>query len=1369
MVGSDVFICYKKSMNRPPLLCYKPSIMGRFPLEDYPHYPLPESVALFCFPMGATIECWPKRAQQPKPIFSTFVLTSDSAEKVYCAAVTFYEKYNDSGLNEDELKHLTFCTEEDRETKSLHRIKSICILSRWPFFDTFERFLLFLHKTYAISANTPQKIPLERYISNFMLEIPFPLPNRPKIMVQLGINTEETLLISHPPDYMPLAMTGASFTQMLRNLGPENCLHVLLFALTEQKILLHSLRPDVLTSVAEAVVTMIFPFHWQCPYIPMCPIVLSDVLNAPMPFLVGVDSRYFDHFEPPIDVASVDLDTNSIYLSENKRLLNPKLMPKKATRILKNTLEKLFERLLRPTAATNGAYSSTQKSKNVFSDSMKTKKAERVIEMEIQEAFIRFMASILRNFRSYLLPITRAPTVGATDPSSLFDMQGFLKSRDKTYQKFYSLLMRTQMFTRFIEERSFVSDKNISLAFFDECSEKLESLGDGLDSSSLKLLDFGDYLHNDQTVFIPPPEPITPDDEFTYQEFGPLNSQLFHKNPTFSTLSRIGSLMNDSEIGLSENSSLAPSSPISKRTKQEIRAALKIARKHAESPMSWTKCLLSYCYSLWFIHLPAFVRANPSHKPKPLSIAFEVLLRMQSLHFHPPDEVCYRVMMLLCGIYSEPVLAVKVLFEMKANNVTPNAITYGYYNKAVLESKWPTGDTTATLMWNKLRNVIAGVAQFRQNTHLRAAADEDDDAAPVENDKLNFIKTNSIQSSSGPSDCGYITNSESISSETIPTVNKIVKDFKQSDAFRERTRSIVKKSNSKLNCVHDFDSAAGLLMTTDLSKFVDTVDGDKGAKRRHKSAEYNVNQINSDLINLSVSSPKPYLRSNSFGNDAQIIQKLKSTPLMEERQKKEDRTKPSKDMDMHLKNNSEFKRFGGLSRCAEHPEEEQEAEEIEGEKEIVKEWQNNLNNLETNTKTNETKVESVAPKSLNKSSETLDSNQSNDSSDKNKDIKNIKEKDGLSSFSPFKDAIMNMEIFSPDGKVASTLRSSFRMASRFTKTSTPSKPQISRSSTFHESNHSNSEKALNKIGSFFRRDSQKSSESASYLRNLTRSATLPPVSPSKLSDTKLDDKFDAIDATPTERHDNQSNESQEDIVMEGENSRDNSLLNLSSQWTNRIAASKHSEYVYTTLKSAANNMATRFSGLKSSLAQSTSSATNSPSKLNASNTSAVMTGVATGTANLLTQWASLVADKFPSNFIMEDDDCSSNNSFDMRRNSFASEDEISERSRDGSLGRNFTGFGINSSNSPLFDLLEKHYSTPLEPSLPSKICLEIFITSCSRCYTCFALLYDEEIMEGWTPDDSNLNTNCTFCSTKFVPLLTITIKVSQCFENSHSD
>lgn len=48
---------------------------------------------------------------------------------------------------------------------------------------------------------------------------------------------------------------------------------------------------------------------------------------------------------------------------------------------------------------------------------------------------------------------------------------------------------------------------------------------------------------------------------------------------------------------------------------------------------------------------------------------------------HVRLQVCYRVLMQLCGQYGQPVLAVRVLFEMKKAGVHPNAITYGYYNK----------------------------------------------------------------------------------------------------------------------------------------------------------------------------------------------------------------------------------------------------------------------------------------------------------------------------------------------------------------------------------------------------------------------------------------------------------------------------------------------------------------------------------------------------------------------------------------------------------------------------------------------------------------------------------------------------------------
>ena len=75
MTGSDVYICYKKSMNRADLISYKPTVLSRYPLRNNALYALEETVALFCLPMGANLECWPATSARASSVTSSFVLT----------------------------------------------------------------------------------------------------------------------------------------------------------------------------------------------------------------------------------------------------------------------------------------------------------------------------------------------------------------------------------------------------------------------------------------------------------------------------------------------------------------------------------------------------------------------------------------------------------------------------------------------------------------------------------------------------------------------------------------------------------------------------------------------------------------------------------------------------------------------------------------------------------------------------------------------------------------------------------------------------------------------------------------------------------------------------------------------------------------------------------------------------------------------------------------------------------------------------------------------------------------------------------------------------------------------------------------------
>uniref|UniRef100_A0A8B9MQT6 DENN domain containing 4A n=1 Tax=Accipiter nisus TaxID=211598 RepID=A0A8B9MQT6_9AVES len=879
MWGSAVYLCYKKSVAKTNTISYKAGLICRYPEEDYESFPLPESVPLFCLPMGATIECWPSNSKYPLPVFSTFVLTGASAEKVYGAAIQFYELYPEENLTEKQKSQLGLAAAVEGKSDTCRTVqtnKCICLLSHWPFFDAFKKFLTFLYR-YSISG--PHVLPIEKHISHFMHKVPFPSPQRPRILVQLS--PHDNLILSQPVS-SPLPLSGGKFSTLLQNLGPENAVTLLVFAVTEHKILIHSLRPSVLTSVTEALVSMIFPFHWPCPYIPLCPLALADVLSAPCPFIVGIDSRYFDLYDPPPDVSCVDLDTNTISQTGDKKAIAWKILPKKPCKNLMNTLSNLYHQLAelqqRPR---EDALMELAMNDYDFNSGKKL----HLLDLEIQEAFLCFMASILKGYRSYLRPITEAPSETATDASSLFELQGFLKSRDRSHQKFYTLMTKTQMFIRFIEECSFVSDKDASLAFFDDCVDKVDMDRTG----ETRLIELDESYKSEHTVFITPPEiPHLPNGEehplqYSYNGFPVLKLDLFERPEGFLTAP-------NNKLSSKASSPNSPS-PMFRRTKQEIKSAHKIAKKYSSIPQMWSRCLLRHCYGLWFICLPAYVKVCHS-KVRALRTAYDVLQKMHTKKIDPPDEVCYRVLMQLCGQYGQPVLAVRVLFEMQKAGVDPNAITYGYYNKAVLESTWPSSNRGGYFLWMKIRNVVLGIAQFKKalkklpasTSHTaipgrvftsfsffifmlirkvfeKAFCCEFGDKTVLEGGKKSSLSE--VESAKGSGDC-------------LPKLNY------QNSSNAKAASSIVRlNARNKAPCFLCFsESSVGLLFT---SSFEDASEAEviksKSLRKRHKSAvepdlreipwEGRSRNLSGDgLVGLMIN------RINQEANPGEIVEKL---------------------------------------------------------------------------------------------------------------------------------------------------------------------------------------------------------------------------------------------------------------------------------------------------------------------------------------------------------------------------------------------------------------------------------------------------------------------------------------------------------------
>ncbi|NXG33001.1 MYCPP protein, partial [Dromaius novaehollandiae] len=1324
MWGSAVYLCYKKSVAKTNTISYKAGLICRYPEEDYESFPLPESVPLFCLPMGATIECWPSNSKYPLPVFSTFVLTGASAEKVYGAAIQFYELYPEENLTEKQKSQLGLAAAVEGKSDACRTVqtnKCICLLSHWPFFDAFKKFLTFLYR-YSISG--PHVLPIEKHISHFMHKVPFPSPQRPRILVQLS--PHDNLILSQPVS-SPLPLSGGRFSTLLQNLGPENAVTLLVFAVTEHKILIHSLRPSVLTSVTEALVSMIFPFHWPCPYIPLCPLALADVLSAPCPFIVGIDSRYFDLYDPPPDVSCVDLDTNTISQTGDKKAVAWKILPKKPCKNLMNTLSNLYQQLAelqqRPR---EDALMELAMNDYDFNSGKKL----HLLDLEIQEAFLCFMASILKGYRSYLRPITEAPSETATDASSLFELQGFLKSRDRSHQKFYTLMTKTQMFIRFIEECSFVSDKDASLAFFDDCVDKVDMDKTG----ETRLIELDESYKSEHTVFITPPEiPHLPNGEehplqYSYSGFPVLKLDLFERPQVFLTAP-------NNKLSSKASSPNSPS-PMFRRTKQEIKSAHKIAKKYSSIPQLWSRCLLRHCYGLWFICLPAYVKVCHS-KVRALRTAYDVLQKMHTKKIDPPDEVCYRVLMQLCGQYGQPVLAVRVLFEMQKAGVDPNAITYGYYNKAVLESTWPSSNRGGYFLWMKIRNVVLGIAQFKRALKkLPASTPHTAPSGGLSDFGNNALKEEAKQGKTclqdiqeqkedkRESDSSSLSEVESTkgSGDCLPKLNY------QNSSNAKPASSIVRLNGTVDNTVTEVSTgdSVGLLFT---SSFEDSNEAEaiksKSLRKRHKSAvEPDLRQIPWESRNRNLSGDAlvglMINRINQEANPGEIVEKLGAdAKILSSALQKTIRPKT-----LNIRTSS----TSSLGSKRESLEKESSDEDAAFDSSFMDKTESpvifDLEDLD---------AESETPATVKSSNEKTRRLQRKSSFP----VKPVEKTDVETGFDPLSLLVAETEQQKEDDdddddKSVSTPSARRDLAEEIVMyMNNMSSPLSSRAPSIE----------LQKPY-----DDRNANKKSPTVTQPCRRSSLPPNSPRPSSLTKSKSYHTKNEERPRDRLWSSPAYSPSSPAKEQPQDAAGALTLVSSPSFNLdTLLTPKFDVLKSSMFSAGKGVAEKASKWYSKFAMYAASSKDQ----NSDRASVSSLGALDSESTSLTDED--VCNDFESASPPPENTTSEVKGIGLSRTSLES-----SVSHDGS-SKQFDQCSL--SKFPLPDKSELISScSTSSTSVFQNYAMEVLISSCSRCRTCDCLVHDEEIMAGWTADDSNLNTTCPFCGNLFLPFLSVEIR-----------
>jgi uncharacterized membrane protein YgcG len=287
-----------------------------YPKECYADTPIPELIAPMVFPDGARLSTVEKQ-----PFSFTYVLTDINRIKLYGASLIIYELVDPQQLRTWIQQYLDKYGQKNHSptigalqqllqtttTQVLYVPKALTVLSHYPFHSLFQTYLA---RLYHISLSS-SPLPLERYVINLVHEVPLPPQGKVEVMVSLpGC----LLSISRPP-INQLPMVDFSYRPLFATLSIDHILQIFTCLALERSVCICASNVALLTPIQEALLSFLFPFVWQGCYVPILPTHLLELLDAPVPLLVGMHDEYLRLTPPelrPSGVLFVHVDTDTV-------------------------------------------------------------------------------------------------------------------------------------------------------------------------------------------------------------------------------------------------------------------------------------------------------------------------------------------------------------------------------------------------------------------------------------------------------------------------------------------------------------------------------------------------------------------------------------------------------------------------------------------------------------------------------------------------------------------------------------------------------------------------------------------------------------------------------------------------------------------------------------------------------------------------------------------------------------------------------------------------------------------------------------------------------------------------------------------------
>jgi len=151
--------------------------------------------------------------------------------------------------------------------------------------------------------------PLERYVVNLCAEAFSPITS----ITQVEIAVRELRLYARKEAVNELpGSRSIDIYALFRCLSIPNIVTLFEFVLAESKIILLSSHTAMLHLASMAIANLLYPFKWAGVFIPVLPARLVQTIEAPCPYIVGIERRYEPADYPEDDYVLVDLDNDMV-------------------------------------------------------------------------------------------------------------------------------------------------------------------------------------------------------------------------------------------------------------------------------------------------------------------------------------------------------------------------------------------------------------------------------------------------------------------------------------------------------------------------------------------------------------------------------------------------------------------------------------------------------------------------------------------------------------------------------------------------------------------------------------------------------------------------------------------------------------------------------------------------------------------------------------------------------------------------------------------------------------------------------------------------------------------------------------------------